>query len=229
MTRSLTNPNGPVSKSQAILIAQLLSTVPASSPDVAGRRGFALQAANGEHVSLFIAGWKAEGVTMGLASSIIDDLMAGKRSGDPSVAVAVADWLDTLASLGVGAEQAAEWQAAKGAKATPNAVRQATMTAIDRLRAKAAQQAGIATPAPTTSTPATQPTDIAAVVAQAVAAAMAQVQEANAKAMADLLAQNAALLNAATEAKVEAAEAKAVEVVVTPAKGAKPEATTPAK
>ena len=214
--------NNPISKGQGIFLAQLLSVVPPATPEVRGCRGFALQAATTSDVAEFIPGWVAPGVTITLASEMIDQITAGNRKGDPSVAVGVAEWLDTLASRGVGRQEASAHQAVKAAKAAPTTVKDAAMSALDRMRARAAQAAGIV-PAPVATAPVATAPDISAIVAQAVAAAMLAVAEAHAKQMAELLAQNAALLNSATEAKL--AEVSATAETVTVAKGAKGQAT----
>jgi hypothetical protein len=210
--------NNPISKDQAIFISQLLSVIPTPDNGPTARRGFALQAAKQADVAEFFPGWQLDHVSVTAGSKIIDTLMADKKAKDFTSAIGVAAWLDGLIAKGVGTEQAAVWVAAKAGQVGPNAVKAASLSSLDRLRGVVPQQAAPVTPA----APAAPAVDVATIVQQAVAAAMAQVAEANAKVIADLMAQNAALMNAATEAKTEAAAATAEEVTVTPAvKGGK--------
>jgi hypothetical protein len=219
-SRSVNMPqnNNPISKDQAIFISQLLSVIPTPDNGPTARRGFALQAAKQADVAEFFPGWQLDHVSVTAGSKIIDTLMADKKAKDFTSAIGVAAWLDGLIAKGVGTEQAAVWVAAKAGQVGPNAVKAASLSSLDRLRGVVPQQAAPVTPA----APAAPAVDVATIVQQAVAAAMAQVAEANAKVIADLMAQNAALMNAATEAKTEAAAATAEEVTVTPAvKGGK--------
>ena len=220
-SRSVAMPqnNNPISKDQAIFISQLLSVIPTPDNGPTARRGFALQAAKQADVAEFFPGWQLDHVSVTAGSKIIDTLMADKKAKDFTSAIGVAGWLDGLIAKGVGTEQAAVWVAAKAGQVSPNAVKAASLSSLERLRGVVPQQQ--AAPA-ASAAPAAPAVDVAAIVQQAVAAAMAQVAEANAKVIADLMAQNAALMNAATEAKTEAAAATAEEVTVTPAvKGGK--------
>ena len=207
--------NNPVSKDQAILIGNLINTIPVLAGSTTSGRGFALQSAKQADVAEFATGWEVDHVTVTLASDIISELMSEKkvRGAPQPVAVAIAGWLDTLVARGVGAEMTEAWRASRAGFVGTNTVKAAASSALDRLRnmQPAAPVAPVAPAAPAV--------DIGAIVAQAVAAAMASVAEAHAKQMADLMAQNAALLNSATEAKTEAATAQAETVTVTP-KGA---------
>ena len=204
--------NNPVSKDQAILIGNLLSSIPVTDGGPTARRGFALQSAKQADVAEFVTGWAVDHATVTLGSDIISSLMDEKKGNGPKpVAVAVAGWLDGLAIRGVGAEAFTAWQAGRVGVVGTNAVKAAASSALDRLR-----NVQPAAPAAAPAAPAAPAVDINAIVAQAVAAAMSQVAEANAKVIADLMAQNAALMNAATEAKVEAATAQAETVTVVP-------------
>jgi len=209
--------NNPVSKDQAILIGNLINTIPVLAGSTTSGRGFALQSAKQADVAEFATGWGVDHVTVTLASDIISELMSEKkvRGGPQPVAVAVAGWLDGLVARGVGAEMTEAWRAGRAGFVGTNTVKAAASSALDRLRN---MQPAAAPVAP--SAPAAPALDINALVAQAVAAAMSAVQEAHAKQMGELMAQNAALLNSATEAKTTAAAAQTETVTVTP-KGAK--------
>jgi hypothetical protein len=208
--------NNPVSKDQAILIGNLINTIPVLAGSTTSGRGFALQSAKQADVGEFVTGWAVDHATVTLGSDIISSLMDEKKGNGPKpVAVAVAGWLDGLVARGVGAEMTEAWRAGRAGFVGTNTVKAAASSALDRLRN---MQPAAAPVAP--SAPAAPALDINALVAQAVAAAMSAVQEAHAKQMGELMAQNAALLNSATEAKTTAAAAQTETVTVTP-KGAK--------
>jgi hypothetical protein len=210
--------NNPISKDQAMFISQLLSVIPTPDNGPTARRGFALQAAKQADVAEFFPGWQLDHVSVTAASKIIDTLMTDKKAKDFTSAIGVAGWLDGLAAKGVGTEQATAWAAAKAGQLSQNAVKAASLSSLDRLRGVMPQQAAPVTPA----APAAPAVDLNDLVAKAVAAALASVTEANNKVIAELMERNAALMNAATEAKTEAAAATAEEVTVTPAvKGGK--------
>jgi hypothetical protein len=211
MSRFTPSDSKQVSKDAAVFLSRILSSVPCKDGKETGRRGFAVQAVTNEHLKLLWPDDVRPFITAALCSAMIDH-----AKKDQDIRSKLAGWLDDVVALGVGQEAANEWL---GTRAKTVASATATVGGLAALGRPAAPAAPAATPAPAvTPAPAAPAVDVATMVAQAVAAAMAQVQEAHAAQMAALMAQQAQLLAAATTAKPS--RKKATTVVVAPASDA---------
>jgi len=206
MTRFQPSDAKKASLDASIFLTRLLSKVPPKSPELAGRRGFALQAATTEHLRLLWPDDNRPFVTAALCSAMID-----KCKADAGIATLIASWLDDLAAAGVGKAEADEWAARRGAVAK-NAT--ATVNGLAALAGVAAMGQNPA-PAPAATAPVTPAAPSATEAAlRAEVEAMKAAAAAREERMEAMMQQMMALMAAAAAPKAAARKGKKVEVTV---------------